>query len=254
MLLALTRAVPRTIAVCELTHLAREPIDVRLAVDQHARYEQALADLGCRVERLPEQPDLPDSVFVEDAAVVLDAIAVITRPGAVSRRGETESVAQALEVHRPLASIGAPGTLDGGDVLVAGPMIYAGRSERTNEEGIHQLAAVALPFGHEVTAVDVRGCLHLKSAATVVGPSTVLVNPDWVDPSAFDDFEIIEVDRAEPFAGNALLVGDAVLWAAAFPRTAERLRRRGIDVRLVDASELAKAEGGLTCCSIILKT
>src|SRR5918992_5357075 len=91
MLLALTRAVPPCIVRCELTHLARAPIDVERAAAQHGAYEQALSRLGCTVTRLPDEPDYPDSVFVEDTAVVLDAIAVLARPGAESRRGETDS-------------------------------------------------------------------------------------------------------------------------------------------------------------------
>ena len=116
--LALTRAVPRSIERCELTHLAREPIDFARAVAQHDAYEAALASFGCQVERLPGTPDLPDSVFVEDTAIVLDALAIVTRPGAESRRAEVETVAARLREVRPLVTIQSPGTLDGGDVLV----------------------------------------------------------------------------------------------------------------------------------------
>src|SRR6476659_7782995 len=114
MFLAITRSVPVSIGRCELTHLAREPIDYARAVVEHAQYEAALTALGCRVERLPDAPDLPDSVFVEDAAVVVDEVAVIARPGAASRRPEVEAMTNALRPHRPLAFIEPPGTLDGG--------------------------------------------------------------------------------------------------------------------------------------------
>src|SRR5215470_5258926 len=100
--LALTRAVPPSIANCELTHLQRSPIDWSRASRQHAAYEDALRSLGCTVERLAPLPEHPDSVFVEDTAVVLDECAVITRPGALSRRGETESMAEMLRARRPL--------------------------------------------------------------------------------------------------------------------------------------------------------
>ena len=124
--LAITRAVPPSISRCELTHLAREPIDYARAVAQHAAYERCLERLGVRVERLLEAPDLPDSVFVEDAAVVLDYVAVIARPGAVSRRAEVDAMAAALRPHRPLAFIEAPGTLDGGDVLLTPGRAFVG--------------------------------------------------------------------------------------------------------------------------------
>src|SRR5258705_8629062 len=80
MLLAFTRPVPPTIADCELTHLAREPINWARAVEQHEQYEDALRDIGCTVERLAGDPSQPDSVFIEDTAVVVDGGAVVTPP------------------------------------------------------------------------------------------------------------------------------------------------------------------------------
>ena len=249
MTIAFTRAVPWTIAACELTHLEREPIDFARACEQHAGYERALADAGCEVRRVEAAPQMPDSVFIEDTAVVTDDVAVICRPGAESRRGETAAVAEALGALRPLVRIEAPGTLDGGDVLRVGRRLWVGNSGRTNADGIAQLRA-ALP-GYDVRAVDVHDCLHLKSAVTQVGERMLLLNPEWVDARDFDGFEVIEV--AEPYAANALCVDGTLLYPAAFPRTADRLRAAGIDPVIVDASELAKAEGALTCCSILLR-
>jgi dimethylargininase len=253
-LVALTRAVPPSIARCELTHLAREPIDVARAAEQHRMYERALEALGCTVVRVDPAPDLPDSVFVEDAAVVLDEVAILCRPGAESRRGELEGVERALHPYRPVSRIEPPGTLDGGDVLRIGRRIWVGASGRTNEEGIRQLREIGARHGYTVHPLRVRGCLHLKTAVTQVGDDAVLLNPAWVDPGAFEAFERIEVDPAEPFAANAVLVGDVVLHGAALLRTAARLRAHGIDIHPVDARELAKAEAGLTCCSILLST
>lgn len=253
--IAITRAVSRAIAACELTHLAREPIDLARARAQHARYEEVLRALGCEVRALPEAPGLPDSVFVEDAAVVLDEIAVITRPGAVSRRAETVTVAEALAPLRTLARITAPATLDGGDVLRVGRTLHVGRSGRSNAEGIAQLAACVAPFGYRVAPLALDGCLHLKSAVTAVGPHTLLVQPRWLPEPALDPaLERIEVDPDEPFAANALMVGTVVVVAEAHPRTRRRLERRGFEVRAVDVSELAKAEGALTCCSLLIET
>jgi dimethylargininase len=257
-LLALTRAVPPSIGRCELTHLQREPIDYARAVAQHARYEAALTDLGCRVERLPEAPDLPDSVFVEDAAVIFDDLAILMRPGAVSRRPEVEAMAAALAPHRPLAFIEAPGTMDGGDVLVTPGKVFVGISGRTNEEGVRQLRALVDAHGFDVLAVPVTGCLHLKSAVTSAsippsgGRGALLINPDWVDPAYFGGFELIDVDPSEPAAANVLRVGDCVICAEEHPKTRERLSVRGFVTRSVPAGELAKAEGGVTCCSVLL--
>lgn len=251
MLIALTRAVPPAIEACELTHLAREPIDVERAAAQHAAYEEALRRLGCRVQRLAPAPDMPDSVFVEDMAVVTDECAVITRPGARSRRGETSSVAEALAVYRPLCTIEPPGTLDGGDVLRLGRRLLVGMGSRSNEEGARQLEAALAPFGYSVARVTTRGCLHLKTAATSLGDGVVLVNPEWVDAAALGSEEAVEIDPGEPFAANVLRIGGTVLAAASAPRTRARLAQRGLRVQAIDASELAKAEGGLTCGSIV---
>jgi dimethylargininase len=249
-LLAITRAVSRSMARCELTHLARRPIDIDLARAQHRAYEQALESLGVRVVALPEEPELPDSVFVEDTAIVLDDIAVLTRPGAESRRSETASIARALLPHRELATVEAPGLIDGGDVLRLGQTLYVGRSGRTNGEGMEQLRDHLARRGIRVTGVAVSGCLHLKSAVTAVGADTILVNPAWVSPPDFG-MRCIEIDPSEPPAANALLIGDAVIYPASYPRTRERLERAGITVVSVDVSELEKAEGAVTCCSLV---
>lgn len=251
MWIAITREISPRIAECELTHLARAPIDLQRAQAQHRQYEQLLAELGCRLVRLPAKPDLPDSVFVEDAAVVLDELAVITRPGAASRRAETASVADALKPYRKLFHIEPPGTLDGGDVLRVGKTLYVGRSERSNREGIEQLRRVIARFGYAVIPVEIHGCLHLKSAVTRVAENTLLINRAWVDAAAFQHLRLIDVAPTEPFAANALLIGNTVVYPEAFPETRELLEKQGLRIRTVDASELAKAEGGVTCCSLI---
>lgn len=253
MLIAITREVSPAIGYCELTHLSRQVIDVNLARAQHHQYRERLAALGCQVLRLPVEPDLPDSVFVEDAAVVLDEIAIITRPGADSRKPETASIARALEPYRKLFRIQAPGAVDGGDVLHVGKTLYVGLSSRSNPSAIEQMQNTLRPHGYAVQGAPVNGCLHLKSAVTQVAEDTLLINPSWVDASLFRDYDLIEVDAAEPYAGNALLVGEAVIYPASFPRTRERLEQHGLPVSMVDVSELAKAEGAVTCCSLIFR-
>lgn len=251
--IALTRAVSSSIGRCELVHLERVPIDLERARAQHAAYEDCLAALGCEIVRLPEAPELPDSVFVEDVAVVLDEAAIIARPGAPSRRGEVDSVARALAAWRPLVALREPATLDGGDVLRLGRKLYVGLSTRSNRAAIEPLRAALGPLGYTVEGVAVERCLHLKSAATAIGPRTILANPDWVDLATFADCEVVAVDPGEPFAANALRIGDALVFPRAFPRTRARLAVRGFAVREVDLSELQKAEGAVTCCSLIVE-
>lgn len=252
-MIALVREVSPGIAYCELSHLDRAPIDPRRATRQHNAYQLALTEAGCRLKHLPPIPEHPDGVFVEDTAVVLDELAVITRPGAESRREEVDTVRPELGRHRPLVEILAPGTLDGGDVLVTGRTLYVGTTPRSNADGIAQLAALVGPAGYAVYAAPVRGCLHLKSAVTSLGENTLLINPAWTDAAVFEKYRLIEVHPTEPFAGNALRIGGTVIHAQEFPRTRERLRQAGFRVRPVEASELAKAEGGVTCCSLIFE-
>lgn len=252
--IAFTRSVPPSIVNCELTHLNRQPISFARAAEQHGLYERALIALGCSIHRLPSLSDLPDSVFVEDTAVVLPEIAIIARPGAASRRFEVTSVADALRPHRPLTFIEPPGTLDGGDVLAIGSTIYVGESTRTNAEGIRQLADLASAYGYDVRPVKVSGCLHLKSAVTRVAEDVILLNSAWVDSSSFKGMHQIEVHPAEPFAANALWIGENVIYPSTYDETRRRLEDNGINVHLVETDELQKAEGGVTCCSILIST
>jgi len=250
--IALTRAVPHSIVHCELTHLKREPIDWPRAKEQHADYEATLRAIGCTVQRLPDLPEHPDSVFVEDTAIVFDECAVVTRPGAASRRGETESVAAALGALRPLRLIVEPGTLDGGDVLCVGRRVYVGISTRTNDAGARQLADSIGGFGYETIPIAVGDYLHLKSAATALPDGRVIHDPEMIDASHFRE-ECIAVHAGEAAGANVLTIEQTVLAPLSAPRTRWRLEGEGYTVVPVDASELAKAEGALTCCSLILR-
>jgi len=249
--IAITRGVSATINDCELTHVARTAIDVGVAREQHAAYESCLAALGCEIRRIPPDDRYPDAVFIEDTAIVLGEIAVITRPGAESRRGELDAVAAILGEYRPLVRIDAPATIDGGDVLQLDDVLYVGRTPRTNDEGIAQLCELIAPYGYRVVGVGIDGCLHLKSAVTRVGADALLMNRNWVSPSAFRRWRIIDVDDAEPAAANALRIGERVIFPQELPRTRRKLEAEGIEVTVVPAGELAKAEGGVTCCSLI---
>lgn len=251
--IAITRGVSATIDACELTHVTRTAIDVALAREQHAAYESTLASLGCEIRRIPAGDRYPDAVFIEDTAIVLDELAVMTRPGAESRRGELDAVAAVLGEYRTLVSIAAPATIDGGDVLQLDDVLYVGRTARTSDEGIAQLRELVAPYGYRVVAVDVEGCLHLKSAVTRAGVDALLMNPRWVSPSIFDGWRIIDVDDDEPAAANALLIGNSVIFPEELPRTRRKLEAGRIQVIGVPAGELAKAEGGVTCCSLIVQ-
>ena len=254
MLTAITRAVSPAIVNCELSFIDRQPIDLVTAQEQHHAYEDLLGKLGARVISLPAEPDLPDSIFVEDPAIVLDELAVILPLGTESRRREAPSLAQALAKFRKLETISLPGTLEGGDVLRIGRKLFVGLTQRSNVEGIRQLAAILAPHNYEVLSVPVTGCLHLKSAVTHLGRNTLLANRAWFDATLLAAHEWIDVDPAEPHAANALALGGTVIFPASFPRTRARLEARGFHVTPLDISELQKAESGLTCSSLLFET
>jgi dimethylargininase len=253
MKIAITRQVSPAINQCELTHISREPINYECACAQHRQYENALRSLGIDVVSLEAERDLPDSVFVEDVALVLDECAIMLNPGASSRRPEVASVEKTLAPHRDIFRIQPPATVDGGDILTVGRTIYVGLSSRSTEEAIEQMKAILEPHDYQVRGVRVTGCLHLKSAVTQISEDTLLINPEWVPKDKFPGMNFIEVDPSEPYAANAVLVDGTIIYPSSFPKTQVKLQAAGIRMIIVEVDELAKAEGAVTCCSLIFK-
>ena len=253
MMIAITRDVSASLVDCQLSFVARDAIDVERAVAQHHAYRRALESQGCRVIAMPALDAMPDAVFVEDVALVFDEVAIMTRPGTVSRRAEGASVAEILARYRSLRAIETPGTIDGGDVLRVGRMIYVGQSARSNTDGIEQLRSLVADFGYTVQGVPTRECLHLKSAVTQVADDTLLIQHEWVDRDVFAGYRLIDIDPDEPHAANTLRIGMGVVYPDCFPRTQRRMEDAGIAVTAVDLSELQKAEGATTCCSLVFR-
>jgi dimethylargininase len=253
-LTAIVREVSSSINDCELSFHTRQRIDVARAMAQHESYQDCLVALGVRIVSLPAEPELPDAVFVEDPAIVVDEVAIISNLGAPSRRPEAGSLANALLRYRPLRFLADPATLDGGDVLRIDRSVFVGLSRRTNRDGIDQLGDRLGSYDYQVQPVEVRGCLHLKSACSYIGNGTILVNRSWIDAEPFFGFELLDVPEEESAAANALLVNDVVIIPASFPKTRALLEKRGFRVRTIDVSELQKAEAGVTCTSLIFNT
>ncbi len=248
---ALVRPPSPRLADAELTHLEARPIDAGLAAEQHRGYVALLERLGLEVVALPPLDDHPDGVFVEDVVVVAGDLAIITNPGADSRRGEVDGL-EAVLAARGLrtARIEAPGTLDGGDVLQVGDSVFVGQSTRTNVAGAEQLLTLLEPSGVEVVPVAVTGALHLKTAATALPDGTVLAVGEWIDVEPFIPLEV--VPAPEPAGANVLLVGDTVVLTDAAPETARLIADRGFAVETLPLGEFAKAEGSVTCLSVLL--
>ncbi|MEU8248441.1 dimethylargininase [Nonomuraea sp. NPDC048916] len=243
--IALVRKPGPHIADGLVTYVQREPVDPGLAARQHDAYVAALAGAGWRPVYAEPADDLPDAPFVEDTVVVSGRLAVLTRPGAKERRPEVASVASVVRMlGLRVVRISGSGTLDGGDVLQVGSTVYAGRSARTNDEAISQLAAL-LPE-RRVVPVDLEGVLHLKSAVTALPDGTLIGHAAHVKlPHLLEPAE-------EAGAHVVTLGGDHVLMAASAPRTAAALEERGLSVTMVDISEFEKLEGCVTCLSVLI--
>ncbi|SRR5579884_364589 len=250
-MLALTHVPSPNMQQCQRTYVAPAAIDLDRATQQHEAYCRMLRECGAEVRTLDVNRDLPDCVFIEDTAIVLDEVAVRTSMGAPSRCAEPAGIEPELWKYRKVERIELPATIEGGDVLRVGRTLLVGLSSRTNLGGVQALEAIVGRFGYRVVPVPVRGCLHLKSACTALPDGRLLANPDWLDGEAVREFELVRVPAAEPDAANAALVGANVCLPAAHPQTAELVRQLGFAVRTVDLSEFAKAEGCVTCLSLL---
>jgi dimethylargininase len=250
---ALLRAPAPLLIDGERTFIDREPIQFSMAQMQHDAYAAALLALGISVEVLAPLPDLPDSVFVEDTAVVLDEVAILGQMGAASRKAEIEVMAPTLGRFRNVVSLPPSASLEGGDVMVIGNKILVGQSRRTNTAGLQALQKATAPWGYQVIAVPVHGCLHLKTACTALPDQRLLLNPRWVDASPLSDFACCMTPQHEPWAACQLSVHDHVILDSCHEATIEMLHREGYSVLPVDLSEFAKAEAGPTCLSLVFQ-
>jgi dimethylargininase len=136
-------------------------------------------------------------------------------------------------------------------VMQAEKTIYVGRTARTNDAAIEQLARIVGQHGYTVVPLEPRGCLHLKSACTYLGRKTVLINPDWIDPGVFNGLQVVTVESSEPFAANAVGLGSTLLFPNDFPKTRARLEAEDFKIIGLDTAELRKAESALTCMSLL---
>ncbi len=249
---ALVRPVPDSFARALVRH--GEPLlDPSKARAQHVDYCAHLAAAGYVLAEVPTDEACPDCVFIEDAAAVIGSVAVITRPGAPTRRPEVGPVATALSHYLTTTTIDEPATVDGGDVFTLEDTVYVGRSQRTNQEGIDQLRAIAGQQGFGLIAVGVYDTLHLKSAVLPVGDTTVVVTPGSVEEEVLAGLRLIHEDSTERYRFSGLpLRNGTLLTTASAPRTTATLAAAGYRPVPIDVSELQAADGGLTCMSILL--
>ena len=226
--------------------------DYSLMVKQHQEYIKSLESIGMGVYVLEAELDYPDAYFVEDVAVVTPEIAIITNPGAPARNGEQEFIEPILAQLRPTIRIEAPGTLDGGDVLMVGQHYFIGISERTNLEGARQLGGILEHLGNKWTPVEVGAGLHLKSSVNYIGNDMLLMSKAFYDRVEYEGYRKISVPQNEVYAANTLWINDHLIMPLGFPETKLRLAETGLPISELDVSEAQKMDGGLTCMSIRL--
>ncbi len=245
---------PATTFADGLTSSGLGPPDLDLALEQHEAYCRVLESLGLSLERLPPDPEYPDSTFVEDAAIVTSKGAILTRPGAPSRAGEVTAMGEALcRWFAGLDRIAAPGTVDGGDVCEAGDHFFIGVSHRTNEHGAAQLADWLKRRGFDSSLIDIResrGLLHLKTGLAWLGDRQLIAWGELVGHEALRGWEVVQVPKGEESGANCIGVNGSMLIPKRSPRTAALLRDSGQQVVELDMSEYQKMDGGLSCLSV----
>ncbi|MEO3993045.1 MAG: arginine deiminase family protein [Desulfurococcaceae archaeon TW002] len=238
---------------CVSTHPLRDTVDYRLALKQHENYVRILQEEGIKVYKLPQLEGFPDSVFIQDTTVVRSSVkrALISRFGAPSRREEESSIREFLsKIGFAITNVVEPATLEGGDVLITGEgIVFAGITSRTNSNGVKFLRNFFKDL--KVVAVPNDKVFHLLSAVNYVGNKTLVIVPEYVDPSYFNGFKLIRVVLEEAYAANMLYLGDnKVLIPEGHPKTVEKMRSEGYKVIEVNVSEFRKCDGGVTCLSL----
>jgi dimethylargininase len=229
-------------------------LSATLAAQQHSAYVEALAGGGYRILTIEPDEAYPDCCFIEDTAVVIGSRALMTRAGHPSRRGEGDAVAPVLGDLVRIHQARHPASIDGGDVLIVGSNVFVGLSRRTNREGADAIAALAAPLGMTVAPVEVGSVLHLKSGLSALDDSTVLWHPRACDRYELRGLRVIEVPGPDPEAANVVRLADGrILMGAQHHQTQEIVSDLDFDVVVVDVSEIARADGGLTCMSIRLR-
>ena len=232
-------------------HNIGETADPTKAIAQHRRLRAVLRGAGARVVNLRELVGHPNSVFARDAGLVTPEGYVRLRMGLQTRRGEEDWMASALDsLGLPCAGkIEAPGTVEGGDVILAGEVAFAGLSERTNSSGLRQLARLLMRMGFEVRSLRLASPhLHIGGAMSVVGARTLVCCRRVFPRGFFDGFDTVEIPCPDPSSANVIALGNGrVVVEKACTSTARALREAGFSVHLIDLSEFVKGRGGPTC-------
>lgn len=227
--------------------------DLTRMLEAHAAYVATLRSTGAEVVELPPLEAYPDAVFVEDTMLCLPELAIAMRPGAPTRIGEVAEMRPAIEAFfgDRIAEIAAPGTIEGGDILVTGREILVGLSARTNREGVAQLTDIVSEYGYKLRLVETpEGVLHFKTDCGLLAPETILSTRRLAVSGCLKGYDVLLVPDGEEAASNCIRFNNLVIMAAGFPRTAQMLVEQGYEVVQIDNIECAKLDGGMSCLSL----
>jgi dimethylargininase len=227
-------------------HPEAPSINFQKARQQHAAYCEVLEKAGFAVEILEPLDAFPDSVFIEDNAEILEGRAVLCSMKETSRQGEVAFLADTLGM--PMLQLQPPVFIDGGDVLQTEDTLFVGQSQRTNKAAVEALQALT---SKQVVPVQVKKGLHLKTSISTLGKNLLIINPSHVETEPFRDYEWIEVEDEEAYAANCLTVGENVILPAGFSKLEQRIQEYGFSTLPVEMSEFQKADGGVTCLSLL---
>ena len=232
-------------------HNMNEVADREETIRQHMVLQERMAAAGAEVIDTPELEGHPNSVFTRDASLVTPQGYIKLRMGINTRRGEEDWIARVLEEQDEpcTGEIERPGTVEGGDIILAGGVAFVGHSERTNESGVHQISELLQKMGLEVRVADVVGYLHLGGAMSAIAPDRLVVVRDDYPGGFLRGFDVIEVEKRGPSTGNVICVSpnEVIANEAENQETMEALDARGVTVHGVDLSEFRKGAGGPTC-------
>lgn len=224
-----------------------------LALKQHDNYIGALRACGVEVTILEANEKYPDSCFVEDTAVLTKTCAIVANLGAETRKGEEKEIIDTLKKFYPeekIEYIKAPGTLEGGDVMMVGDHFYVGLSARTNEEGSRQFIEALEKHGYTGSVVSLEKVLHLKTGLAYLESNNLLAAGEFIESPIFDKFNKILIDESESYSANCIWVNNKVIIPEGYEKTKKAIEDLGYEIILVDTSEYRKVDGGLSCLSL----
>jgi len=233
--------------VHNITQLAKQD----KATQQHNMLKSILRKFGCEIIDIPELPNHPNSVFTRDTSLCTPKGYIKLRMGLNTRIGEEDWMAQILEsLGEPnVGSIEAPGTVEGGDVILAGSVAFVGHSQRTNEDGVEQISSLLKAMNYEVRSMTVPApYLHLGGAMSMISPERVLCCREVFPEGFFKGFNKVEVSCNTFVSGNVICLGDnEVIADIANVEVIKELRRAKVIVHTIDLSEFVKGTGGPNC-------